>query len=270
MTRASVLHISALLILIFVWEYSCAQWDYSPLSKTDKFLHDQPWMHSTIKPLSKGFISDTLLFQHLRKDTTDLGDFIEITAFGEGAAGYQYMPYDAFSGELAVGAGLQMEAGKRFFLEGRYAYIMTNPLDYVQRFTDSLNVLPGIGYSRYFGNGYDAHYYAGRAQFNINKHFNIEVGNDKHFWGDGYRSLIVSQNAAPYPYAKLTTDVWRVRYVNVWAKMQDISRTNKLRYARNKYVALHALSWNATKKINIGVYEMVVWQARDTLSNRGG
>jgi hypothetical protein len=262
-------YILTLLLFVLGLSVAEAQWDYTPLTDTEKFIstYRGDSMHTGIRPLIQGFNADAHVYNRL--DTTDRGDFIELSAFGSGEGGYQYMPFHGFAGTVVGGASINMEAGKRFFVDARYAYVLSNPLEYVQRFADSLNVLPGIGYAKHNGTGWQSHYYAGKASFNINKHFSAEIGNDKNFWGDGYRSLILSHNAAPYPYAKLTTDVWRVRYVNIWAKMKDISRSPLLRDAKNKYVALHALSWNATKRITIGVYEMVVWQARDTLSNRG-
>ena len=147
-------------------------------------------------------------------------------------------------------------------------YQVQNP-SYLQQISDSLHIVPGLGYSSSGNNGSNGIYATGKVGLKANKFFSLEMGNDKHFWGDGYRSLILSQNAAPYPYFKVTTDVWKVRYVNIWAQMRDISRGERWADARKKWTSIHALSWNFHSKWNLTLYEMVVWQAEDTLSDRG-
>ena len=49
-----------------------------------------------------------------------------------------------------------------------------------------------------------------------------QFGHGKHFIGDGYRSMLLSDNAFNYPYLKITTDVWKVRYVNLFSSYQDL------------------------------------------------
>jgi hypothetical protein len=58
----------------------------------------------------------------------------------------------------------------------------------------------------------------------------------------------------------MVLDVWRVRFQSVFA--QCVARDEK------KYFATHALSWNATDRFQVSFFEMVVWQAKDSLNNR--
>ncbi|MFH0865199.1 MAG: hypothetical protein V1904_03335 [Bacteroidota bacterium] len=88
----------------------------------------------------------------------------------------------------------------------------------------------------------------------------IETGSGKHFWGDGHRTLFLSDAAYSYPYFKITTSVWKIKYVNMWANFKDITGGYDNWFkADNKYGAFHFLSWNATKRWNINLFEAVIW-----------
>jgi hypothetical protein len=113
------------------------------------------------------------------------------------------------------------------------------------------------------------HYYEGHVGYQAGKYFHFEVGRGRHFWGDGYRSLILSHNAAPYPYFRLDTRIWKLKLTNLIGQFRDRLPNAPFDQSRYKYGALHTLSWNVSKMVNFSFYEMVIWQERDTLSDRG-
>ena len=88
-------------------------------------------------------------------------------------------------------------------------------------------------YGQAYGNnksGYSFIDYTGYVSYspNNNKIFNFQVGRDKHFIGDGYRSLLLSDNAPAYPFFKINTNIWRLQY-NVWYTwMNDVTQANGL------------------------------------------
>ena len=81
--------------------------------------------------------------------------------------------------------------------------------------------------------------------------FAIQFGHGKHFIGDGYRSLLLSDNAFNYPFLRIQTSFWRVQYTNLYAEMQDINyfenngidNYDQMGYAK-KYMSSHYLSTN--------------------------
>ena len=101
--------------------------------------------------------------------------------------------------------------------------------------------------------------------YNANKYFTFIAGKGNHFFGDGYRSLLLSDNAASYPFLKIESTFWKVKYVNLYSWHNDFRTGSN----RNKFSTSHYLSWNITKDINLGLFETVVWQGSDTLHNRG-
>lgn len=135
---------------------------------------------------------------------------------------------------------------------------------------DTLNIFPGYGlrYNNTPGKIYYENWNA-NVSWTPNKFFNLQIGKGKNFWGYGYRSLFLSDNATNYPFLKFTTNFWRIKYISMVAQMKDI------RYAggdpskyTNKFGTFHLLSWNVTKRFNVNIFESVIWQAKDTLQNR--
>ncbi len=104
-----------------------------------------------------------------------------------------------------------------------------------------------------------------RLAFTPNKHFNFQTGIDKNFIGDGARSLFLSDYGRSYPFAQVRTRFWHVEYTMLYQFMRE----NFQNQNRSKFIATHHLSWNATKWLNFGLFETVVFQPRDTLLNRG-
>ena len=141
-------------------------------------------------------------------------------------------------------------SGSFDYLDGEYNALLTS-------FKDSLNVLPG------FGNNSTRLIY--NFSYKINNFINMNIGQGKHFIGAGYRSLFLSHNSSAFPYLKLTTKFGRVKYYNLYTTFVDIQSTVK----RKKHAAIHFLDFRLNKYINVGIFESVLWRAKDTSFHRG-
>jgi hypothetical protein len=132
----------------------------------------------------------------------------------------------------------------------------------------NLNVLPAYGQG-YGSNqkGYTFFDYTGYVSYSPknNKIFNLQAGRDKHFIGDGYRSVLLSDFAAAYPFFRLNTNIWRFQY-NVWYTwMYDVTYSAGLKKNfQNKFGTFHYLSYNIMKEFNVGIFENVVWRGTDS------
>lgn len=180
-----------------------------------------------------------------------------------------------FGSELDVtynntrGAILQGGLGKNFNFytvlfesQGRFA-------DYYNHYAESIKpdggspaIIPGRGIAKEFmGSAYDFPVAIGYLSYSPSKFFNLQFGHGKNFIGDGYRSLLLSDNASPYPYFKLNTTFWKIKYTNTWMSLRDVrSEVTGDGSFRTKYMANHYLSYNATKRLNIGLFESVMWE----------
>ena len=132
-----------------------------------------------------------------------------------------------------------------------------------QFFQDRVNqfhAVPGVGfYKRFKGTAFDYFDARGYVTFNATKYIDIQFGYDKNFIGDGYRSLFLGDDANSYLFLKLNTRIWKFNYQNLFMElMPQFAKSGDNLLAR-KYAAMHHLSLNATKWLNIGVFESVVF-----------
>jgi hypothetical protein len=150
---------------------------------------------------------------------------------------------------------------------GFYSFMTDNQAlfsTYVRNYIDTNNAVPGEGFHKEFKtNGADFLTARGYITFNLVKCIHVQFGHDKVFVGNGYRSLVLSDFSSNYTFLKLNTKVWKFNYMNLFAQM-NAKQTGADTYYPQKYFALHHLSINLTKHINIGVFESVVFGNRDS------
>lgn len=134
----------------------------------------------------------------------------------------------------------------------------------------AIQVAPGEGYAWVAGNGFRHAEVQGHVSWDPGRYFNITAGRGRNFLGDGHRSMVLSDETYAYPFLRITTRVWRVRYVNLFASLSDIRGAGGVQSDfRRKYTSMHYLSWNATKRLNVSLFESIVWNRGDSLYPRG-
>lgn len=144
--------------------------------------------------------------------------------------------------------------------------------DYVTAFVKEYNVVPGQGKVRNFkGNAYDFANSSGYVSYNASKHFNFQLGHDKNFLGDGYRSMLLSDNAMFYPFFKITTSVWKIKYMNLYTEFDDAynGTIDSVVGVTRKFGSFHYLSWDVFPWVQLGLFEGIVWPANDSTRYRG-
>ncbi len=110
-------------------------------------------------------------------------------------------------------------------------------------------------------------FFSARGYFTFQplKSIQIQFGHDKNFIGSGIRSMILSDFSAPYLHLKITTQIGKFQYINIFAQMinkQITVAVNNTEQIPPKYFSLHHLSVNLTKNLNIGLFESVVFGKR--------
>jgi hypothetical protein len=124
----------------------------------------------------------------------------------------------------------------------------------------TLNAVPGVGfYKRFKKNGQD--YFDGRGYFtfNVTKYIDVQFGYDKNFIGDGYRSLFLSDDGDSYLFLKLNTKIWKFDYENIFMELMPQFVKNGDNLLDRKYAAMHHLSMNVTRWLNLGLFEGVIF-----------
>ena len=146
--------------------------------------------------------------------------------------------------------------------QGRFAEYFNAYAESIKPDGGNPAIIPGFGIAKEFRtDSYDYPIATGYVSYTPNKFFNLQFGHGKQFLGDGYRSLLLSDNASPYPYLQLNTTVWKLKYTNTWMSLRDVRpEVTADGSFRTKYMANHYLSYNVSKRLNLGFFETVVWE----------
>ena len=129
--------------------------------------------------------------------------------------------------------------------------------------TRVIQAAPGESKTKNFkGDGFDFASAVGYISYSPNKYFNVKLGNGKHFIGDGYRSLLLSDNSFTYPHVQFTTKFWKIKYVNIFAELQA-NVTSDQGFARGvdrKSANFNYLTAEITPWMELGIFEGIVWR----------
>jgi hypothetical protein len=122
--------------------------------------------------------------------------------------------------------------------------------------------VPGVGFYKTFkGDNTAKDYFDARGYitFNASKFIDVQFGYDKNFIGNGYRSLFLSDWGNSYLFAKLNTRIWKFNYQNIFMELMPQYTKNGDSLIDRKYAAMHHLSINLTKWLNVGLFEGVIF-----------
>lgn len=170
--------------------------------------------------------------------------------------------------DFNAGAGVGMDyASKKFVITAKGLPYYTNSGFYRDSIQSTLDIDAGTNRSLASSIFYRAEL---MAAFKANKFFTFMGGYGKNFFGSGYRSILLSDNAGAHPFFKIETSFAGIKYVNLYNIWRD-NTTDPFNRSVDipKFSSVHYLSWNITKDLNFSVFEAVVFQSKDTITNRG-
>ena len=161
--------------------------------------------------------------------------------------------------------------GKKFSFYSSFYENQAKFPDYISEYVKEKEVVPGQGRIKTFkGSSFDFSQAFGYISYTPIKHVNFQLGHGKNFIGDGYRSLLLSDFAYSYPFLKITTTVWKIRYMNLFTSFQsDVSLVDNLASYPRKYGSFHYLDITILKRIQLGLFEGIIWQSSDNTGKHG-
>lgn len=214
----------------------------------------KPYISREIEQIDSNYTS--LLFNNKESKMNNLN----VTPFVD-LRGRQQLSEDT---RLNYGAGVFLNSSfKKFGFSGIYSYASMPRFQFQDSSVFMNDAVNGMGIDNGTQNVHYAEFY---FNWSPNKFFDITTGNGKHFWGDGYRSMMISDNAAPYPFLRIMSNFWNVKYTNLYAMHTDTYATGNL---QRKFAVSHQLSWNIVPNLNFSIFESVVFIGNDTLAQRG-
>lgn len=176
---------------------------------------------------------------------------------------------DGVQWDGTAGARIRGTLSNKFsFGLGAYTSVSEFPV-YIDRFIAANNdMVPGQRQShrnengRYAYSSVDAY-----ATYIPDRHVALTAGYGRQFIGDGYRSLLLSDNAFNYPYARLRASFWKLTYNVMYSYLENDRKVDGAR--QGKYSVNHYLGINIGKRLQLGLFENIIWVARDTNYQRG-
>lgn len=144
---------------------------------------------------------------------------------------------------------------------------------YIDAYGRENSIVPGQGAWKSYSNGkaFDFAYSSALLTYKAGKYFDFQLGYDKNFIGDGYRSMLLSDASFNYPFLKIIANVGRIQYTTMWAQFIDMKypAASYDNGYRKKWGVFNYLDWNVSKKVSIGLFEAVIWQDSDSSGKRG-
>lgn len=243
--------------------------DSSRLSITDqkaeKYLRtdNDEWSNypgaKSRKPIFKIFYRDKATFyQHTTEDfSLKINPVFDFKIGKESASGE---PLFTNTRGVELRGWIKKKVGYYFYLTENQARY---PL-YVRERIDSFGAIPNEGFLKSFKiTGVDFLDAKGYVDFTAAKFITIQFGHAKNFLGNGIRSLALSDFSEDYLFLKLQTQVWKLNYQNLYMDLTADFLRGGDRLLPKKFAALHHLSINATKWLNVGAFESVVFHRED-------
>ena len=131
---------------------------------------------------------------------------------------------------------------------------------FFQQQVATLRAVPGNGFYKPFKKtGVDYFDARGYLTFNAAKFIDFQFGYDKNFIGNGYRSLFLSDWGNSYLFLKINTKIWKLNYQNIFMELMPQFKKNGDSLLPRKYAAMHHLSMNVTKWLNVGLFEGIIF-----------
>lgn len=143
---------------------------------------------------------------------------------------------------------------------------------YLYQYSKSTGVVPGQGRWKAFKNsGFDYAFSSGIVSVQATKNLNITLGTGKQKIGNGYRSLLLSDNAFVYPYVKIEQVGWkgRLHYIcnyamlnNLVSASQNIPK-NTERLFQKKIWVYQYVNVGITKHTRMGLFQSIISETPD-------
>lgn len=170
-----------------------------------------------------------------------------------------------------TGLYLNSTIGNKLSIHSYFYEYVIHPESYLTKYVNYNGIMPGEGESKINQNTYSNYFSAGGINYKANQFLDLSFAHGKIFLGDGYRSILLSDNAAAFPYGRLNLRLGKkINYTAIVAefiekKTSDVGSGNTLR--QKKYTSFHYLNIRLHKKLFLALSETVIWGGDTTGRN---
>lgn len=215
-------------------------WSKNPFAKYTNYLFNTNWIAYKESP----------------------NKYITIDPYYDIQFGREFSPESRNIFKYRRGVLVQGQVGKRLQFFSVLSENVAQYDTYIQDFIYNTRVSPGEGFAKIRDNGaVNIWQSMGAIELKVTKEFKFTVGHGKNFIGDGHRSLILSDNATSYPFARMDFKFWRFKYSAMVGEFIDMyNRPNRDALRQKSYGSFHYLDIKMSKWWYLGLVEAVIWK----------
>lgn len=134
-------------------------------------------------------------------------------------------------------------------------------------------VIPGGARTKVFKNdGFDYAYAIGNIVYRPLSSLTLSAGNNHQFIGEGYRSLLLSDNSCPSPYLRTDLKLGPFLYTYYRSRGLNLLRrpisTTVESYYESKGISVNYLTYQPVDVLQIAVFEAGIWSRGDSLHSK--
>lgn len=195
---------------------------------------------------------------------------VSLSPIGEILAGFEGGLDNKTFVQTGIGLNFSAMVGRKLDVNINFMGSNSSFPSFVENYVFTNKVVPGQGFGYKSDLGYYYNNSNGYISYSPGKYFNFTVGRGKNKFGEGYRSLLLSDAGNNYNYFRITTNIWKIKYVNLYTEMRDFYNLPGApdQYVQ-KYTSSHYFSVNIARRWNVGLFESVQWMGGDSVHDRG-
>lgn len=229
--------------------------------------------HTSIKPFyfnekldsmsyARQYEQSFLYYRHIRENKKKPSSFYALPVY-EVFNWFDVKKNPVYMYNIHLGGLLDYSVGEKLGISYQLSFWEFNLPDYQKLKIGDLNIYPGLGSSPNNMSGFVMENNI-RLTWSPYSFLRLELARSKNFFGDGYRSFILSDFASAYPYFKLETSFLSVKYSCIWALHSSKTMTQDPvlgdSYLKNtrKFNVFHYLDLKIGKRFNLGLFEAII------------
>ncbi len=277
-----------LFVLLFV-QHAMAQIHYQPYSfqhyqRYGRSIYGDSISHTAVKPFvgkqldaayelvprdsTRGWLHRKIFQEHLievlKDDHTFYADFLPDFVIGRQTGTNDK---SLWTNSRGIQAGLNVK--DKFTLYFSFFETQARFPTHIDSAAVALGGLPGQGFSKNIETQeFDWMNTTVNMNYHVSDGFQVSLAYDKLHIGEGYRSVLLSDNPYNFTHAKFSGKVKRFQYNSIWAYMLDrrnprIYNPESLIVERlgnaSKYAAFQYIDYLASDKLTVGLFHSLIW-----------
>jgi hypothetical protein len=224
--------------------------------------YDSVFSFETEKPNGQNLFMRKLLYENLLTvDTTDFD--IKVDPLFNLAYGQDLKTREKYITNTR-GIKISGSVSKKLYFESSFYENQSKFPVYIRDYISSGMVVPGQGRIRnnkVSGIGLDYYYSTGILYYRLKKHWEFSFGQDKLFIGNGYRSLLLSDNSTNFPFLRVTATYDKIQYSRIMAiLMSDQEPKDATSFRGKKLAGFNIISFTPSYWFHFMLFEGSIWQ----------